>query len=57
MHRIYTWPHKLGSGAGKPRSVLREPKKAYGGQFAGENDALKPGNKILWGENTVIAET
>ncbi len=38
-------------------SVLREPSEAYGNQFAGENDALKPENTILWDQNAAIAET
>ena len=37
--------------------TLREPSEAYGGNFASENDALRPENTILWEENADSAET
>jgi len=35
-------------------SVLREPSAPYGGDFAGENDALRSDNTSLWDKNAAI---
>ena len=40
---------------GEPTSVLREPSAAYEGNFAGENDALRLENTVVWDENGTIS--
>jgi hypothetical protein len=37
--------------------TLREQSEAYGANFAGESEALRPDNTIFWNENAEVAET
>jgi REP element-mobilizing transposase RayT len=39
---------------GEQTSVLREPSAPYDGYFAGENDALRSENTVLWDKNAAI---
>ena len=42
---------------GEPTSILREPSAPYDGNFAGENDALRLENTVVWDENGTISES
>jgi len=42
---------------GEPTSILREPSAPYDGNFAGENDALRIENTVLWDESAAIPQS